>query len=227
MLIYYRFMFYFDDFPSPSDEKFQLFLLSSDDIHEPVFVAFRSLFRDLYQVWETIPANGIVVGALEVLNGRFLEDIHALRGMQIAAHAQAWPEYLRQKTGGSAAYAYMIFLQTDVTDFIQAMGDIAIYMDLANDILSLYKEEMAGETQNYVHNRARSRGKSCLETLTEMAREAGDAYYRASAILLSRSPAAFELWTTFVSGYILFQIAVPRYRLRELGFEAQRLRTGN
>ncbi|KAG6826966.1 hypothetical protein H0H92_013721, partial [Tricholoma furcatifolium] len=127
-------------------------------------------------MWETIPANGIVISALEVLNGRILEDIHAERGMQIAAHAQAWPDYLRQKTGSSAAFAYMIFLQTDVTDFIQAMGDIAVYMDLTNDILSFYKEEMAGEIQNYVHNRAHARRKSCLETLSDMTHEAGDAY---------------------------------------------------
>lgn len=61
---------------------------------------------------------------------------------------------------------------------------------------------MANEAGNYIHNRAQVDGKPTFKTLSDASRDAVAAYSRVSSILQSRSSASYELWRTFVSGYM-------------------------
>ncbi|KAG6824532.1 hypothetical protein H0H93_001924, partial [Arthromyces matolae] len=168
----------------------------------------------MYDSWDTISANCIASSAMEFVNGCMLEDFQEAQNMEVSKDARSWPDYLREKTGTSSAYAFFIFPRNDleycVTDFIQVIGDIKIYINHVNDLLSFYKEELAGETDNYIHIRASVQGKSAYDTLVDVARESVAAYSRVSGILSSQSPAAYQLWETFAAGYTW--VILPVYK---------------
>lgn len=79
-----------------------------------------------------------------------------------------------------------------------------------------YKEEVAGETTNYIHNRARCEQKKPLTVLKEVKRETVDCFNRISAILDGREPYA-QAWKVHARGHIAMHTVNPRYRLAELG----------
>ncbi|KAG5723762.1 hypothetical protein E4T56_gene2214 [Termitomyces sp. T112] len=209
------FILYMDDlshkFPS-SMERFQLLILSSENGDQALLNQFRANLCDMYPVWDPISANCIVSSAMDYINGCLLERLQTVSKMKICADAQSWPYYLREKTGVAAAYAFMIFPRNpsySMIDFIQVIGDIMVYINLANDVLSnigafhrFYKEEMANETGNYVHNRALVHGQSANDTLEDVSRDALAAYFRVCGILKSHSLTAYNLWKTFAFGYM-------------------------
>ncbi|KAG6811202.1 hypothetical protein H0H92_008564 [Tricholoma furcatifolium] len=203
-----RFTIYFDDVPAPIS-KFQRSILSLEKADEPVLQSFRDLFPEIYRLWENISANGIVSSAIEFVNGCVLEDIQAVRELKVSLDAQSWPYYLREKTGCASAFSYFIFPQDssyDVPDYIQVIGDIMIFINLSNDVLSMnlnfYKEEIVGKTRNYVHNRSKVYGKAAADTLGDVSRDAVAAYSRVTNILKSRSATCCESWQSFAAGYM-------------------------
>lgn len=100
---------------------------------------YRDHLIDMYKFWDTIPANSIMISAMEFVNGYILEGMPVLREMQSSHTAQAWPYHVRAKTGGATAYAYMIFpkeINPNMSVYIQVVEDISLYINLVNDILS-------------------------------------------------------------------------------------------
>lgn len=83
-----------------------------------------------------------------------------------------------------------------------------------SDILSFYKEDLAGDTSSYIHARARVTGKSLHDTLSEVAREVVAALERVKKHL-GEGPAR-DAWDSFERGYVSFHLHNPRYRLREV-----------
>ncbi|KAJ7642326.1 isoprenoid synthase domain-containing protein [Mycena polygramma] len=72
-----------------------------------------------------------------------------------------FPRYLRVKSGTSEFYVAGIFKATKeqnlpFSKFIQAVPDAVFTIDVMNDILSFHKEELAGETYNFIHLRTRA-----------------------------------------------------------------------
>ncbi|KAG6907194.1 hypothetical protein DXG01_010007 [Tephrocybe rancida] len=199
------FIHYLDDlchkFPS-SMERFQQSVLSSESVDEAVLDKFRANLCGMYHLWDTIPANCIASSAMDFISGSLLEGLQGKIAVSPGAHS--WPYYLREKTGVATAYAFMIFPQDpsyNVMDFIQVIGDIAIYINLVNDVLSFYKEELAHDTGNYVHNRALVNGKSTHDTLGDIVGETVAAYSRVCNVLQA-SPASNERWKIFAYGYM-------------------------
>ncbi|KAJ7618164.1 terpenoid synthase [Mycena polygramma] len=71
------------------------------------------------------------------------------------------PRYLRLKNGASEFYAAMVFKATrdqnlPFSKYIKAAPDAVFISDVMNDILSFHKEELAGETYNFIHLRTRA-----------------------------------------------------------------------
>ena len=83
-----------------------------------------------------------------------------------------------------------------------------------NDILSFYKEELAGETVNYVHLlQVVRRKESVLEVVHELIEEAVALSDEIDGILIGD---AKELWECWKVGYITYHLCDSRYRLSEL-----------
>ncbi len=81
-------------------------------------------------------------------------------------------------------------------------------------MLSFYKEELAGETANFVHDRAKVSGKNVAEVLSEVWQEVIGSVSRARALL--QGDKEKETWERFIAGYVAFHFYSPRYQLVEL-----------
>ena len=84
----------------------------------------------------------------------------------------------------------------------------------ASDVLSFYKEELAGETGNYMGDRVRVTHRPTEETFREAIDETIDAVDRIRSIL-GDGPAR-DAWESFAGGYLNFHTCNPRYRLDEV-----------
>ena len=74
---------------------------------------------------------------------------------------------------------------------------------MANRARRFYKEELAGETANYVHNRATVSEQSPMAVLAQVTAEAKGAYDRiTTALQASGSEEGLQAWDTFVDGYL-------------------------
>lgn len=83
----------------------------------------------------------------------------------------------------------------------------------ASDVLSLHKEELAGEKDNYIHERAlASRPKSTV--LPELIKETMSAVRRVRSLL--RDVDALAAWENFAAGCIWVHTDTPRYRLKDI-----------
>ncbi|KAF9808172.1 hypothetical protein IEO21_07958 [Rhodonia placenta] len=128
----------------------------------------------LSQMVECFPnfgAGTILVSVLQIVNGRKLESI----ARETTLHQKALPfvEYRRMVTGGPEAYAYMIWEKArfpTVDSYIQAIPDI----------LSYYKEELANELSNYIHDRVIVTGIAPSDTLRNVIDESVSASERVS-----------------------------------------------
>ncbi|KAJ7122260.1 isoprenoid synthase domain-containing protein [Mycena epipterygia] len=72
-----------------------------------------------------------------------------------------FPHYLRRKSGAAEAYAAGIFKANKeqcfpLTKYIRVLPDLAFFIEVMNDVLSFHKEELAGETHNFIHFRTRT-----------------------------------------------------------------------
>ncbi|KAG6899034.1 hypothetical protein C0993_001541, partial [Termitomyces sp. T159_Od127] len=200
------FMLYIDDlcgkFPG-SLEKFQKSILSESHPDHAVLAKFRKHLVDMYEFWDFAPANGIIISAMEFVTGCALEEMPGICDMKLSVNARSWPYFLRAKTGVAAAYAFMIFPRCTsprLSEFIQVIGDISLFIDLTNDVLSFYKEELAGETKNYVHNAAYVNQISVQNVLKDILRDALAAQARVSLVLHGTD--SYKQWSTFVQGYL-------------------------
>jgi len=147
-----------------------------------------------------------------------MEEMPVIRDMKISNAAHSWPYYFREKIGCSEAYAFMLFPTTsnlDISVYIQFVNDIAFFINLSNDVLSFYKEFLAGETNNYVSNRAHVTGKSLSDTLQDTVNDTLAAYARITKGFESTD--ASIAWRRFVHGSLDFHFTLKRYRLSDLG----------
>ena len=141
-LTFSRYLLYIDDlgqrFPS-SLGKFQQRILENDFPQEDVLQAFREHLTEMYKFWDPIPGNCITLSGMDFINGRLLEEMPAICDMKLSDAGQSWPYFLRNKTGGSGAFAFMLFpkhLNIDLSVYIQVIEDIISITNLVNDILS-------------------------------------------------------------------------------------------
>ncbi|KAG9028715.1 hypothetical protein FS837_003800 [Tulasnella sp. UAMH 9824] len=88
-----------------------------------------------------------------------------------------------------------------------------------SDVLSFYKELLAGETDNYVHLRAAAEEKIPMQVLHELSEEVIDTVRRITSVA-SPNPELAYIWQQFIHGYLEFHVKTPRYRLHELNFHA-------
>ncbi|KIK53242.1 hypothetical protein GYMLUDRAFT_77496 [Collybiopsis luxurians FD-317 M1] len=163
----------------------------------------------------------MVCAALEFISGTVMEDKEEIETMPPHPSAENWPKFLRAKTGIAPAYSYAVFPQTahpDMSVYVQVLPDMDDFINLGNDILSFYKEDLAGDEMTYVAFRAKISGKHPLRVVSEMVDEITHSHERILAVL-SDHPEALKWWLTFEKGYIGWHLSMKRYRLSEIGLQ--------
>ncbi|KAH9944601.1 isoprenoid synthase domain-containing protein [Amylocystis lapponica] len=200
--------------------------LPFDRLHDKLFAGtlqtesdmFGHLSRILMGMWNHYPrfaASSILRSTLQYINVTILEN--ETRNAVLSTQALSFVEYRRDSSGISDAYASFIWEKSrfpDVQVYIRVLPDVGKYINYVNDILSFYKEELAGETGNYIHDRATISRKTAHETLHEVIDETVDALCRVRDVLGEGE--ARDAWENFARGYIGFHTGSPRYRLQEI-----------
>ncbi|PSR71660.1 hypothetical protein PHLCEN_2v12513 [Hermanssonia centrifuga] len=126
----------------------------------------------------------------------------------LCGHALRWVKHKRALNGIGNVYAFFIF---DKFSF----SDINAHIQANPDVLSFYKEELAGETRNFIHDRAVATNKSVIVGLTDTADETLAALQAARSILKGQKEK--DAMEQFMVGYAVFHFqSESRYYLKEL-----------
>lgn len=220
MALFNWYLIYVDDMAHKDPSSFSVFeqrFLRGQPQLNPVLDALIDVLLRMWDLYDPLCANSIIASTFEYFTSTCIEpDIERL---PLIRGTQRFSWFVRERTGVATAFALMMFTkstQIDMMEYIQAMPDMNFWICLTNDVLSFHKEELAGETANYVHNRACLENKAPLEVLAEMAEE-----LRVSRntihIALSKSPRALQAWKVWEHGYVAWHMAQDRYKLRDLG----------
>ncbi|KAF7350598.1 Terpenoid synthase [Mycena sanguinolenta] len=219
--LYAWFFFYIDDCVSAEAlEDYQRNLLLGRPQADPALARYHEVLAKVYDHWDSVCANFMVCAAMEFVSGTIVENRPETMTLPVVPTAPNWPKYLRAKSGLGSGAACALFprkVHPDLSAYIQVLPDIDDFTCLVNDILSFYKEELAGETTNYVHVRSKTSLKTPKQVLVEMVHEVGNIHTRVAATLAGH-PEALAAWTTFETGYIAWHLSIERYKLSQLGF---------
>ncbi|KAI0643149.1 terpenoid synthase [Trametes meyenii] len=184
-----------------------------------VFECLAGLLRRAYDVWPQFGADSIVTGTLDALAANHIECV--MRTVPVKPFASRYPYYLRQRAGIGAPFTHFMFAndwRQTPESYIQVVPEIDHWSLGAN--LSFYKEELAGETHNYVHIRCAADQTSPETVLRKLVEEVSDTARRVDMIVAD-DPELANIWTPYKKAYIEFHLRTPRYRLAELGFSPQ------
>ncbi|KIJ55730.1 hypothetical protein M422DRAFT_152137, partial [Sphaerobolus stellatus SS14] len=216
-----RFMIYVDDQVSTlghSMQSFQRHCLSGQHQTHPVLDALMNVLHRLWDYYDTLSCNGIIRSVLTFMTSTFIEK--SLETVPLVPNVTRFPWYLREATGVATPFATFGFTKSQgfqAMDFIQALPDMEYWLNLSNDLLSFYKEELQGETRNYVHTRSQNENKSPIEVLSEIKEELVASRNTIYAALAHNSE-ALAIWKAAEQGYIHWHLTQDRYNLRELAF---------
>ncbi|KAK6834145.1 hypothetical protein PG987_008839 [Apiospora arundinis] len=196
----------------------------------PLLQAWADLLRLTYTYWDPAPANFIVTASLNFLNSNLLQTGAAFRGIAATAAAngekghpnnsgRSWARYVREKDGGGDAVAYFTFpksMYPNQEEYLECIPDLARYINLANDILSFYKEERAAENDNYISQIAMYENKDKMAVVEDLIGDVAQAVARIRATIKGKEPYASAV-EDHILGYVAFHKLSPRYRLSEVG----------
>ncbi|GJJ13629.1 hypothetical protein Clacol_007885 [Clathrus columnatus] len=216
-------IFHIDDTLSKTPQvlhTFQPNLLSGIPQSDPILECLsKELIPRMWKYYHPLAANAIAIGFYELIQGTAMESV--TKQMKHIPSAPEFPEYVRLKSGGPAQYAYWLFYhpdRPDVSPYLQGIPDFLGIINRVNDILSFYKEELAGEDDNFVHMRAKLSGNGVVAALHEICEETL-VLIDCITDTLSQTPEHLIIFQEFMLRYIRFHTSTSRYRLKELMME--------
>ncbi|KAF5345445.1 hypothetical protein D9758_013651 [Tetrapyrgos nigripes] len=195
-------------------DRFQERFLSGERHTDPVLQAGDVLLKEMYQYFGRIQANCITAAALNMSTSVILEST------KIEVTEPSYAEFYRRMSGVTDAYSLFIFPSNrniNLSDFIQTVPEIGVFLNHTNDILSFYKEEIAGEDVNYISLLAKSQGISKIDSL-RLAVEKVILAHENIIRVLGCNKEALDCYRSFSQGYMAYHVYGERYKLNELGF---------
>ncbi|RPD62211.1 terpenoid synthase [Lentinus tigrinus ALCF2SS1-6] len=184
----------------------------------PVLNRLAGLLRQAHELWTQYGADAIIAGTLDAVTAMYVE--YTAQALVIKPSATRFPYYLRTRAGIGPPYIHFVFMNS-WRPTPQSYLQLLPYMEhwTLGTNLSFYKEELAGETNNYVHLRAAAEETSATDVLRELVNEVLETAGKMS-VLTSQDPELAALWEKYFQGYLEFSLKAKRYRLAELGYQA-------
>jgi len=214
------YMVYVDDLASKNTgpiREFEMRFLRKQPQLDPVLDALVDALLRLWDQYEMLVANSILESMFEFISSSCVEQ--KVETLPLSRDAKRFPWFLRERTGIGAGYAFLMFTKArnvDIMEYIQAMPDMANWSVLSNDLLSFYKEALAGDKSNYVSTRAFAENKPTELVLSEIANECITSQNTIRAVL-SNNPDALKAWKIYERGSVTWHLTQSRYRLQDLG----------
>ncbi|KAF4339908.1 longiborneol synthase [Fusarium beomiforme] len=185
----------------------------------PLLQIWADLMKLTFKHWDPLVANFIVTASLNFLNSNALEARKEFHQIGRTKEGRSWAWFLRDKDGVGEAYGWFTFpkvLCPDISLFLEVVPDISMWVGLTNDVLSFYKEEKAGETHNYIHNRGWYEDEDAQSVFEDIVEEVTTKVRGMRLVLKDRDP-YLTLLNSQLLGYIAFHKLNSRYRLWEVG----------
>ncbi|PIL22359.1 terpene synthase [Ganoderma sinense ZZ0214-1] len=183
----------------------------------PALDCLTKLLGTLHEFCPRISADAIITSTIDSVTAMYIEVVS--QGDVISLFATRYPYYLRLKTGVAPAYVHLNFTKSwgDAigTYYLQIIPEMELVTIGFNDILSFYKEELAGETDNYIHMRANAEQKPAVAILRELVEENLDSWYRIKQLAAVQS-GLVDICVGYLMGYVEFHFKARRYRLHEV-----------
>ncbi|KAG2114149.1 isoprenoid synthase domain-containing protein [Suillus discolor] len=180
----------------------------------PILNALDVILREITCFHSPLVSNFITVAVLNFVSANCLES--ETKDMQISPKAPFYPEYSRVLSGIPDAFGFFAFpSMLPIKEYIQCIPDLRIVINHVNDILSYYKEEIEGDTTNYLSLMAASRTSTKQDALREMIEKTVQAHHNILECLRPCSE-AYDTYVHFFEGYIKFHAALERYRMKEI-----------
>jgi len=181
---------------------------------DPVMNALDGLLREVACHYSAPVSNLIVASSLNFMSSILLDS--ETQDMPISSQTPSYPEYSRLLSGLADAYGFCIFPSTlPLREYVQCMPDLTIVINHTNDILSYYKEEIEGDSVNYLSLIAASRALTKQDALRELIEKTVQAYHNVLEFLRPR-PEAYDAYVGFFDGYVKFHATLKRYKLEEI-----------
>ncbi|KAH9940450.1 terpenoid synthase [Epithele typhae] len=188
---------------------------------DAVLDALAAILRDAHTggLWGPYGADAIVAGTLDAIAAAHVEGALERGAIKVHSGATMFPSYLRTRAGIGPPFTHFAFMREwrDVPDSYLQVLPYMEHWTLGTN-LSFYKEELAGETKNYVHLRADAELRSCEEVLLALSDEVAQSARRMDT-LVKEDVELEALWRRYYQGYLEFSLKAKRYRLAELGYE--------
>ncbi|KAF8634534.1 hypothetical protein AX15_000833 [Amanita polypyramis BW_CC] len=206
---------YFADKPGPINEFNSRFVRGKAQDH-PLLEAFARLLHEFHKYWNPIMADMLQCYSLAFITALAIEYrlqcATILNGSQLA-------RVVRNMSGISGLYSLWMFPTNASPDmFLSALPPMIRIFNHGNDVLSFYKEELAGETSNYISICARVNRTNKLDELKKTVDETVDAYQQVEK-LARTFPNVHGTYMLGWAGHLRFYLSLTRYRISEL-FEA-------
>ena len=132
-----------------------------------------------------------------------------------------FPGYFRAMSGLPEPFGYFVlcreaFSPEAVVLYLQAASDLVDFINLANDLISFYKESIVStERHNYVYQRAITQGISAHEVLRRIPAEIMETIVNIKSVF-SADLTLSKYMDAFIHGYLWFHLSCPRYKISQL-----------
>ncbi|KAK1529217.1 longiborneol synthase [Colletotrichum paranaense] len=200
-------------------QHFQRRFLNGETQPNAMLEGLAGLLRQAPDIFDPVMASLLQISALKFMTCNLLERHDGFQNMKTTRGAGIkFPDFLRDLAGINVAYAVFCFPKAqypDVSQYLEAIPDMARVIDISNDVFSFYKEELGGETRNYIHNRRMATGKDVFAVLEDVATDTVDAANRASAILKGRGTYEQSMQEC-ARGFHAMHTSNPRYKMADM-----------
>ncbi|KAK0488994.1 hypothetical protein IW261DRAFT_387040 [Armillaria novae-zelandiae] len=186
---------------------------------EPMQKLYSFLLTEAPNCFPNPPTSNIIVtGSLNFITSAIL-DYHT-QGMKVPASAKRYTRFARDLSGFNEVMGLFIFPSSiPVIAYIAALPDLMVFIGSANDVLSFYKEESAGEEMNQVSLLASCSECPKIEAVKQLVDNTVGAH-RNILDILRPNEAALDAYLSFSDGYLRAHVGISRYRLEELGIRS-------
>ncbi|KAK6064484.1 hypothetical protein SCUP234_12993 [Seiridium cupressi] len=200
-------------------EEFQRRFTAGEEQPTLVLRAWADIINECYSYYDPLSANLIVTSSLYFTTMTNLDHRKEFQGRLPAKHAQDYPLYIRDRSGIGEAFALFTFPKAqfpDLSKYLEAVPNMIAYIGFTNYILSFYKEEKAGEMDNYVRTMSMYESKEPILVLKDLATKVFVALDRIRSIMNGKAEYA-NACDKHEKGYVAFHTLSRRYKLYEIG----------
>ncbi|KAI1794775.1 terpenoid synthase [Ganoderma leucocontextum] len=183
----------------------------------PALDVLTDLLKQSYDLWPQVGADVIISGTLEGVTAMYVECTTG--DMTVTPRAAWWSNYIRIKVGICPPYAHFNFMKSwrsTPDSYLLLLPYMEFFIAAANDVLSFYKEHLAGEAKNYIQTRATTDQTTPIDMLRLLADETIACAQRPRELIGSEDPELMAIWHSFEQGYVACHVKTPRYRLADL-----------